>query len=213
MDPPTRAAATRGVEQRLAATVDAYPGLDVEPVPAQFVRIPDTAGVVASSPRGRRVLRGMRLPAYAADEVYSLFADLWRQAGCEVRDVSGADGRLLVVYDPDGYLLTLAQLEERDPMLTVASPPLAPAVVDRGLLAGLAGGLVAGCLGPCVSAVGPLAAFPSLAGLAAPFWGWVPLFLLIGVGSLLWPETRRFGAGLLISGATVGGAVAAVFGG
>ena len=58
-------------------------------------------------------------------------------------------------------------------------------------------------------AVGPIAAVPALASL----WGWMPLFLLIAVGCLYLPETRRFGAGLLVSGAVVGITVALVFSG
>ena len=50
---------------------------------------------------------------------------------------------------------------------------------------------------------------PALASL----WGWIPLFLLVAVGGLYLPETRRFGAGLLVSGAVVGITVALVFSG
>jgi hypothetical protein len=207
---PSRAEATHGVEQRVAATLHAYPGLRLVPIPAQFLRLPPAAAGAAP-----RVLRGGSLPDLggAAGEVYEVVRDLWRDAGCRVEEDTGPDGRLLIVHDPAGYLLTLVQHGGDDPVLTVASPPPATRFAGRALPAGLLGGVGLGCLGPCGSAVLPVAAMPELAGAAAPYWGWVPLYLLVGVGSLCWPETRRFGAGLLAGGAIVGGAVAGFFSG
>ena len=142
-----------------------------------------------------------------------MVGELWRSTGCPVDDHTGLDGRLLVVHDPAGYLVTLTRHGEDDPLLTVGSPPLAPQLVERGLLAGLLSGLALGCLGPCVASVGPMAAFPSLAGLDAPYWGWLPLFLLVTGVSLWRPETRRFGLGLLVTGAAVGFTVAGIVSG
>jgi hypothetical protein len=245
--PPGRAEATQGVEERLATTVHAYPGLLVIPIPAQFLRVPETAGPPGApaglrsgaypgspGPRlpeppglslpalaaffgggGQRVLRGGRLPGLGdgAGEVFDVVRDVWDDAGSRVDDVTGLDGRMLVVHDPEDYLIILTWHGDDDPILTVASPPLASPFIERGLLAGLLSGLALGCLGPCFASVGPMAAFPSLAGLSAPYWGWVPLFALI-TGVTLWrPETRRFGAGLLLSGAIVGFTVAGVVGG
>lgn len=190
--------------ERLQATVYAYPGLLVEPIPAQFLRRP-------AGEAGYRVLRGGRLPDLgdAALEVFEMVAELWQDAGCEVDDATGLDGRLLTVRDPDGYLLTLARHGEDDPILTVASPLLPSPFVDRGLLVGLLAGLGTGCLGPCVSSVGVSAVAPAL----SSYWGWLPLFLLVAGVSLYLPETRRFGAGLLISGLAIGMTVAVVFSG
>jgi hypothetical protein len=192
------------VADRLDATVDAYPGLLVEPIPAQFLRRP-------AGEAGYRVLRGGHLPDLgdAALEVFEVVAELWRDADCQVDDAAGLDGRLLTVHDPDGYLITLSRQGEDDPILTVASPPLPSPFIDRGLLAGLLAGLGAGCLGPCVSSVGVSALAPAL----SSYWGWLPLFLLVAVGSVYLPETRRFGAGLLLSGLLVGVTIAAVFSG
>jgi hypothetical protein len=39
----------------------------------------------------------------------------------------------------------------------------------------------------------------------------VPLYLMVGLGTLWLPETRKFGAGVLISGAVIGITVAGVF--
>ena len=61
----------------------------------------------------------------------------------------------------------------------MASPAFPAPFVDRGLAAGLIAGLGVGCLGPCVARVGPSAIIPGL----ASYWGWVPLFLLVGVTS------------------------------
>jgi len=112
-----------------------------------------------------------------------------------------------------GYLLTLTRHGDDDPILTVASPPAAARFAGRALLAGLLSGVGLGCLGPCATAVLPATAMPVLAGTGAPYWGWVPIYLLVGVGSLWRPETRRFGAGLLAGGAIVGGTVAGIFSG
>jgi len=198
----SRADAARGVAERLETTVYAFPGLRVEPIPAQFLRRP-------VGEAGYRVLRGGRLPDLgdAADEVFETTAELWRDAGCQVDDASGPDGRLLTVDDPAGYRLTLARHGEDDPVLTVASPPLPSPFIDRGLLAGLVAGLGVGCLGPCVASVGASAVAPAL----SSYWGWVPLFVLVVAGSLYLPETRRFGAGLLLGGAVVGATVAVIF--
>ncbi len=203
---PSRAEATLGVEQRVAATLHAWPGLRLVPIPAQFLRAPAD---------GPRVLRGGHLPDLgdAADEVFDVVRDLWQGAGCRVTDASGLDGRLLTVHDPAGYLLTLARHAGDDPILTVASPPAATPWLVRALLTGLLSGVGVGCFGPCLSSVVPMAAVPSLAGLSAPYWGWVPLWLLIGAGSVWRPETRRFGAGLLAGGAVVGVMVAGIFSG
>lgn len=196
-----RAEATEGVEQRLETTLHALPGLRLAPVPPSRLTSPPTR-------EGVRVLRGGRLPELGelTDEVYGVIRELWEQAGCRIEGY----GRTLVVHDPSGYVITLTQQPGDEPVLTVASPPIPARLVDPPLLAGLLGGLALGCVGPC-AAVGPMTLFPSLAGLSAPFWGWVPLYLLIGVGSVWRPETRRFGAGLLVSGALVGISVAWVF--
>jgi hypothetical protein len=205
---PSRAEATQGVEQRVAATLHAYPGLRLVPIPAQFLRIPQ-----AAAGSGQRVLRGGSLPGLgdAAGEVFEVVRDLWRGAGCRVEEDTGPDSRLLIVHDPAGYLLTLVGHGDDDPVLTVASPPPAAQFADRALLAGLLSGIGLGCFGPCATTVLPVAAMPALAGAGAPYWGWVPLYLLVGVGSLWWPETRKFGAGLLAGGAVVGGTVAGIF--
>lgn len=188
------------MEQRLAATVHAYPGLRVEPLPAQFLRAPETP------PGGQRVLRGGRLPE-GDDEVFEVVGELWREAGCRVEDAVGLDGRLLEARDPAGYVVTLARHGLQDPILTVASPPFPVPFLDRGLLAGLGAGLATGCLGPCVARVGPSTIVPGLSSV----WGWVPLFLLIAGGSLYLPETRRFGIGLAAGGLLIGVTVAAMF--
>jgi len=207
---PTRAEATQGVEQRVAATLHAFPGLRLVPIPAQFLRAPPVA---AGS--GPRVLRGGSLPGAgdAADEVYEVVRDLWQGVGCRVEEDTGPDSRLLIVHDPAGYLLTLTRHGDDDPILTVASPPAAARFAGRALLAGLLSGVGLGCLGPCATAVLPATAMPVLAGTGAPYWGWVPIYLLVGVGSLWRPETRRFGACLLAGGAIVGGTVAGIFSG
>lgn len=184
----TRTEAERGTEERLAATVHACPGLELVPVPS-YLLLDDPGG---------RVARGGRMLSEHLGEI----ADLWEHAGCRVR----RSDRGLIAEDPAGY-----RIEVRDDLLLVVSPPVAPQLIDRSLLAGLASGLGVGCLGPCVFSVGPLAAFPSLAGLAAPIWAWIPLFLLVSAGCLALPETRRFGTGLLISGALLGTTVAVVF--
>ena len=201
---PTRAEATRGVTERLATTLYAHPGLELIDIPAPFLQPPP-----ARPGEGPRILRGGHLPhlGESVGEVYAAIRDLWEQAGCRVEQ----SGPLLVVRDPAGYLITLTRQGDDDPVLTVASPPLPPELIDRGLLAGLLAGLGLGCGGPCLFSVGPMTAFPSLAGLAAPFWGWLPLFLLVGGISVWLPETRKFGAGLLVSGAVVGGTVASIF--
>lgn len=190
----SRADATRGAEQRLAATVQACPGLTIVPIPDHLL--------TERPPGGERVLRGGRLPDLgdAADEVFTGIAELWEHAGCRV----DRTGHRLVVEDPAGYWITLAG--PGDPVLTVASPPVAAQLVDRAVLAGVAAGAGLGCLGPCLFRIGPLASFPALA-----LWAWVPLFLMVGGGSLWLPETRRFGIGLLISGAVLGTTVAVVF--
>ncbi|WP_433360641.1 hypothetical protein ACQPZX_27080 [Actinoplanes sp. CA-142083] len=196
----SRSEATRGVEQRLTATVHAYPGLRVEAVPAQFLRMP-----LAHS-GGRRVLRGGRLPE-ADDEVFEVIAELWRDAGCQVTDGPGEDGRLLQVEDADGYVISLARHGLDDPILTVASPAFPAPFLDRGLAAGLMAGGAVGCLGPCVAKVGPSAIIPGL----SSYWGWVPIFVLVLAGSLWFPETRRFGIGLAITGTLIGVTISAVF--
>jgi hypothetical protein len=205
----SRADAVRGVEERLATTVHAYPGLRHDPIPAQFLRVPDAA----QAEDGQRVLRGGRLPDVgdAADDVFAVVDELWRESGCRVEDAAGLDGRMLVVHDPAGYLITLVRHEADDPILTVASPPLPVPYLDRGVLAGLTAGLGVGCLGPCVGSVGPSAVVPALAGAHAGFWAWIPLFLLVAGVCLYLPETRRFGAGLLAGGSVVGLTVATVF--
>ncbi len=206
---PSRAEATEGVDQRLMATLHAYPGLRLVAVPAQFLRLPEAA----AAGDGARVLRGGHLPELdaSAGEFFDAVADLWRGAGCTVEQHSGLDGRLVIVRDPAGYLLTLSAYGEDDPILIVASPPAASQFADRSLFAGLLSGLGLGCLGPCVGTVLPMAAIPSLAGLSAPYWAWVPLYLMVGLGTLWLPETRKFGAGVLISGAVIGITVAGVF--
>jgi hypothetical protein len=276
--PPARTEAVRGVEERLAATLHAYPGLRLDPIPAQFLRVPETgappqyprspgaawssssgpgnlgpggfqpgegwsgsagrggvrAGAFPGTPGsreaespglvmpsiarffgggGHRVLRGGHLRDLGGDaaaEAYDLIRELWESAGCPVDDVTGLDGRMLVVHDPAGYLITVTRHGGDDPILTVASPPIASQFLERGLLAGLLSGLLFGCGGPCVSSVGPMTMFPAMVGLSATYWGWVPLFALV-VGVTLWrPETRRFGAGLLVAGALVGFTVAGI---
>lgn len=199
---PSRAEVTQGVEERLAASLYAYPGLRLEAVPAQFLRMP------ATPEGGTRVLRGGRLPE-ADDEAFDVIAALWREAGCRIEDAAGLDGRVLEAHDPGGYLVTVARHGLDDPILTVASPPLPTPFLDRGLLAGLLSGLAIGCLGPCVSRVGPSG---PVAGLSS-YWGWVPIFVLVVAGSLYFPETRRFGLGLAATGLLVGGTIAAVFSG
>ncbi|HEY0002515.1 MAG TPA: hypothetical protein VGB74_18830 [Actinoplanes sp.] len=231
---PSRTEAGRGVEQRLATTVQAYPGLQLIAVPAQFLRLPEEveppdelfgkpgrtsaiADFFGAGPGGNRLLRGGRLPdlggpgpAGLVDEVYDVVRDLWSASGCRVDDATGLDGRLLVVRDPDGYVLTLARHGDDDPVLTVGSPPLPPQLLDRGLLGGLLSGLALGCLGPCAASLGTMRAFPSMAGRSLTYWGWLPLFILF-TGVCLWrPETRRFGAGLLLGGALVGITVTAI---
>lgn len=221
--PPGRAEATQGVEQRLAATLHAYPGLRLDPIPAQFLHLPDTVGTGGTGEppwtagffggAGHRVLRGghlLDLGGDAAGEAYGLIRELWESAGCPVDDMTGLDGRMLVVHDPAGYLITVTRQGEDDPILTVASPPIGSRFAERGLLAGLLSGLAIGCLGPCVSGIGPMTIFPTMAGLTAAYWGWVPLFLLVA-GVTLWrPETRRFGAGFTVGGALLGFTVAGI---
>jgi hypothetical protein len=204
-----RADAVRGVEDRLATTVHACPGLRHEPIPAQFLRLPD----VATAGGGQRVLRGGRLPEVgdAADDVFAVVGELWRHAGCRVDDDAGPGERLLVVHDPDDYLIILARHGADDPVLTVASPPLPVPYLDPALLAGLAAGLGVGCLGPCVTSVGPSTVLPALAGAHPGLWAWVPLFLLVSGVCVYLPETRRFGTGLLAGGGVVGLAVAMIF--
>ncbi|NMO57662.1 hypothetical protein HH310_41665 [Actinoplanes sp. TBRC 11911] len=241
---PGRREAVHGVEQRLAATLQAYPGLRLDPIPAQFLRQPEAAepsgpkvragaypGAGAGRPDetpgltvpsavasffgggGHRVLRGGHLRdlgGEAAGEAYGLIRELWESSGCPVDDVSGLDGRVLIVHDPAGYLITVTGQGEEDPILTVASPPVASQFLERGLVAGVLSGLTIGCVGPCVAGVGPLTMFPAMVGLNGAYWGWVPLFLLV-VGVTLWrPETRRFGVGLLVGGALVGFTVAGI---
>ncbi|MFF5297504.1 hypothetical protein [Paractinoplanes globisporus] len=196
-----RAEAARGVSQRLAATVEAYPGLRVVPVPAQFLRMPSD-----SSAGGQRVLRGGRLPE-ADDEVFEVVGELWRSAGSLVTDAATPDGRVLSATDPAGYVISLARYGIDDPVLTVASPPFPAPFLDRGLAAGLLAGVGVGCLGPCVARVGPSEVIPGL----ASYWGWVPIFALVVIGSLWFPETRRFGIGLAATGLIIGVAVAAIF--
>lgn len=207
----SRADAARGVQERLATTLHAYPGLRCEPIPAQFLRLPE----VAAAAGGQRVLRGGRLPEVgdAADDVFETVAELWRHADCRVDDSVGLDGRLLTVVAPDGYVLTLARHEADDPILTVASPALPAPYLDRGLVGGLGAGVLVGCLGPCVASVAPSAMLPALAGMRAAHWGWIPLFLLVSAVCLYIPETRRFGAGLLAGGGVIGLLVAAFLAG
>ena len=200
----TRAEAVHGVTSRLDATVDAYPGLYLDRIPAQFLRDPVPPAA------GHRVLRGGRLPD-APDEVFEVVAELWRHAGCTVDDNTGLDGRLLLVHDPDGYLTTLTRHGPDDPILTVASPALPAPFLDRGLVAGLLSGVAVGCLGPCVTTVVPRSIVPSLAGAGVLFWAWVPLFVLIAGGCVCRPETRRFGIGLAVTGTLLGITVATVF--
>ena len=195
----TRAAATRGVQERLAATVQAYPGLRLEPVPAPFLRTPRT------QPGGQRVTRGGRLPE-ADDEVYEVVGDLWRSAGGLVTDTATPDGRQFEATDPTGYVISLVRYGLDEPVLSVASPPFPAPFLDRGLTAGLIAGAGVGCLGPCVARVGPSEVLPWL----ASYWGWVPIFVLIAGGSLWMPETRRFGIGLAMTGAVIGLTVALV---
>jgi hypothetical protein len=196
----SRSEAALGVEQRLAATVQAYPGLRMEAVPAQFLRMP------ASHRGGRRVLRGGRLPE-ADDEVFAAVAELWRDAGCQVTDGPTGDGRLLRAEDSAGYVVSLVRHGPDDPVLTVASPAFPAPFLDRGLGAGLLAGGAAGGLGPWVCKVGPSAIVPGL----ASYWGWVPIFALVLAGTLWFPETRRFGIGLAITGTLIGVTIAAVF--
>jgi hypothetical protein len=197
---PTRAEVTKGVNQRLDTTLHAYPGLHLEPVPAQFLRNPET-------PSGVRVLRGGRLPG-AGDDVFDVIAELWRESGCHVVDTGG----LLLVEDPDGYVISLFRPEGEAPILTVASPAIPAPYLDRGLVAGLLAGLAFGCLGPCLTTLVPSALIPALAGSKATYWAWLPLFALVAGGSLYLPDSRRFGIGLLIAGVLVGLPVALTFG-
>jgi hypothetical protein len=198
----SRAQATRGVEERLDATLHAYPGLHLVPEPPAVLRAPPGPGP--------RILRGGRLPDLGdtAAAAHDAVRDFWHEAGCRIEETPG---RVLVVHDPAGYVITLTRTGDADPLLTVASPRVPAEVIDRGLLAGLLAGVAFGCAGPCFFSVVPMTAFPSLAGLSAPFWGWIPLYLLVGGGSVWMPETRKFGAGLLISGAIVGASVAGIF--
>ena len=195
----TRAAATRGVRERLAATVQAYPGLRLEPAPAPFLRVPKT------QPGGQRVTRGGRLPE-ADDEVFEVVAELWRAAGSLVTDTATPDGRQVEATDPAGYVISLVRYGIDEPVLSVASPQFPAPLVDRGLSAGLLAGAGLGCLGPCVARIGPSGTLPWL----ASYWGWVPLFLLIAGGSLWLPDTRRFGIGLAVTGTIIGVTVALV---
>lgn len=241
---PGRGEAVQGVEQRLAATLQAYPGLRLDPIPVQFLRLPEAAGPSgpkvragaypgARGPRqdetpglavpsafasffgggGHRVLRGGHLRdlgGEAAGEAYELIRELWESSGCPVDDVGGLDGRMLIVHDPAGYLITVTGQGDEDPILTVASPPIASRFLERGLLAGVLSGLTIGCVGPCVAGVGPVTMFPGMVGLNGAYWGWVPLFLLVTGVTLGRPETRRFGVGLLVGGALVGFTVAGI---
>lgn len=195
----TRALATRGVRERLETTVQAYPGLRLEPVPAQFLRVPRTAA------GSRRVTLGGRLPE-ADDEVFEVVGELWRDAGSLVTDVNTPDGRQFEATDPTGYVISLARYGIDEPMLSVASPQFPAPLLDRGLTVGLIAGAGVGCLGPCVARVGPSRTIPAL----ASYWGWVPLFALIVGGSLWMPETRRFGIGLAVTGTVIGVTVAVV---
>jgi hypothetical protein len=195
----TRALATRGVRERLEVTVQAYPGLRLEPVPAQFLREPRTAS------GRRRVTRGGRLPE-AGDELFEVVGDLWREAGSLVTDVATPDGRQFEATDPAGYVISLARYGIDEPVLSVASPQFPAPLLDRGLTAGLIAGAAVGCLGPCVARIGPSKAIPAL----ASYWGWAPLFVLIAGGSLWMPETRRFGIGLAVTGTIIGLTVAVV---
>jgi hypothetical protein len=195
----TRAAATRGVQERLAATVQAYPGLRLEPAPASYLRAPKT------EPGGQRVTRGGRLPE-ADDEVFEVVGDLWRSAGSLVTDTATPDGRQFEATDPAGYVISLARYGIDEPVLSVASPQFPAPLLDRGLSAGLLAGAGMGCLGPCVARIGPSETLPWL----ASYWGWVPLFVLIAGGSLWMPDTRRFGIGLAITGTIIGLTVALV---
>ncbi|WP_250037957.1 hypothetical protein [Paractinoplanes maris] len=203
MSQSSRAELIRGVEQRLETTLHAFPGLRLEPIPAALLKSP---------PPATRILRGGRLPGLGehTPEVYEATRELWQHSGCRVEETGPRDGRVLVVHDPAGYVITLTQHPGDDPVLTVASPPQQARLIDPPLLAGLLGGLALGCLGPC-AAIGSIRLFPSMAGWSGPFWAWVPLYLAIGVGSVWRPETRRFGAGLLASGAVIGVLVAWVF--
>ncbi|WP_203732205.1 hypothetical protein [Paractinoplanes durhamensis] len=200
---PSRAEVTQGVNQRLEATLHADPSLRLEPVPAQFLRTPETRS-------GIRIVRGGRLPE-AGDEAFDLVAELWREAGGRVEEASGLDGRLLVVHDPAGYIISLTRHSGEDPILTVASPAIPAPFLDRGLMSGLLAGLVVGCLGPCATTVIPSAAFPGLAGTHLTYWAWIPLFLVIVGGSLYLPEARRFGVGLLVGGVLIGLPIATMF--
>jgi hypothetical protein len=152
------------------------------------------------------VLRGGRLPE-ADDEVFEVVADLWRAAGCQVTDGPTAQGRLLQVEDSGGYVISLTRHDLDDPILTVASPAFPAPFLDPGLAAGLLAGVGVGCFGPCVSKVGPSAVIPGL----ASYWGWAPVFALMLAGSLWFPETRRFGIGLAVTGTLIGVTVAAFF--
>jgi hypothetical protein len=196
----SRAEATQGVEERLAATLQAYPGLSLAAVPAQFLRMP------VSEAGGQRVLRGGRLTE-ADDEVFDVVAELWRSSGCLITDGATPDGRLLQAEDPAGYFVSVARYGLEDPILTVASPAFPAPFIDRGLAAGLIAGTVAGCVGPCVAKVGPSAVIPGL----ASYWGWLPIFALVVAGSVWFPETRRFGIGLGINGTLIGVTIAAIF--
>ena len=187
------------MEERLATTVQAYPGLRLEPVPAQFLRVP------ATEAGGQRVTRGGRLPE-ADDEVFEVVGELWREAGSLVTDTATPDGRRFEATDPAGYVISLVRYGIDEPVLSVASPQFPAPFLDRGLMAGLIAGAGVGCLGPCVARIGPSGALPWL----ASYWGWVPIFVLIAGGSLWLPETRRFGLGLAVTGMIIGLTVALV---
>ncbi|GIF20423.1 hypothetical protein BJ973_001673 [Actinoplanes tereljensis] len=201
---PSRAEVTQGVDKRLETTLHAYPGLRLETVPAQFLRTPPTTS-------GIRILRGGRLPE-ADDEVFEVVAELWRDSGAHIEDAEGLDGRLLVAQDSAGYVISLVRHADDDPILTVASPPIPQPFLDRALVAGLSAGFGAGCLGPCISTVVPSSVIPALSGAHLTYWAWVPLFLLVAAGSLYFPETRRFGTGLIIGGVLIGLPIVAMFG-
>jgi hypothetical protein len=201
---PSRAEVTQGVRERLDTTLAAYPGLHLSPVPAQFLRTPETGS-------GIRILRGGRLPE-AEDDVFEVVAALWGEAGAVAEDTAGLDGRILVVVDPAGYVISLVRHAGEDPILTVASPAIPAPFLDRALVGGLAAGLVTGCMGPCLTTVVPSVRFPALAGAHAGYWAWLPLFLLVAAGCLYFPETRRFGVGLALGGILIGLPTAGLFG-
>jgi hypothetical protein len=105
-----RRAAVRGVRERLDGLVC---GRRAVFVPAQFLR----------SPGGRRAIAGVRLLGFTPGSEDALAA-AWSAAGYPVSDQRAVDGRLLTARDPAGYLLTLAQAADADPILTVTSPSL-----------------------------------------------------------------------------------------